>query len=76
VLPEEEDKMRRTLIAVAALAGSVLLGAGSCEDPCAKLGAPTAVEVNAANGGAEVEREVNGSVDCELVNGRWVREQD
>jgi hypothetical protein len=67
--------MKRVITAALVVLGATLLSAGSCQDSCAALASPTPAERSAASSGAEVERDA-GNYDCELVDGRWVRERD
>jgi len=67
--------MRRpVVVALAAVAAALTLtGCRWPADPCETVPAPTPVELAAAAGGAQVEREI-GAVECDLVDGRWTRE--
>lgn len=51
-------------ILAAAVLASVLLGAGSCEPPCAKLAPPTAEQVKLTEQGLEIERELANGTEC------------
>ena len=69
----------KKILPVIAIFGSVFLTAGACEDPCTKMAPPSPAEIQAAQDGAEIERELSNGVECELVWSntgatRWERE--
>ncbi len=66
--------VRKAAIVIVSLISGLTLASCTSLDPCRTLAPPTAVELAAAAGGAEVEREV-GSTECELVDGAWARER-
>lgn len=67
----------KTLSTLASLA-LVVLALSGCNtvDPCTKLAAPTPQELAAVQSGAQVERDANATIECDLINGRWIREHD
>ena len=69
--------MSRTTGAIAALVLSATVVVSGCSNgnPCAELGDPSPAEIAAANAGAEVEIEVDGTwgeTECVVQRGRWV----
>ncbi len=62
-------KLLRNILILAAM--GTALSACNMPDPCVTLGPPSAVEIEAAKGGAEVEREVNNT-ECVVVGDRYV----
>ena len=66
--------MRTTFLAAVLIAMGALTGCQT-PDPCGRLAPPTAAEIAAARGGAEVERELN-DVECIVVGTRWQRDRE
>jgi hypothetical protein len=70
----------KKILPVIAIFGSVFLTASACfEDPCSKMAAPSPTEIQVSQSGAEVERELENGVECELTWSntgatRWERE--
>ena len=62
------NMLRNTLILVAM---SASLTACNYVDPCKTLAPPTPVEIQAATGGSEVEREI-GRTECVVQGNTWV----
>jgi hypothetical protein len=63
--------MRRTIVALALIAGTILLPACNRTSPCATLSPPTQGQINAAAEGAEVEKEIGG-VECVVDGNHWM----
>lgn len=64
--------MMRAMIRNALILATMTVSLSACKyvDPCTTLPPPTPVEVQAAAGGAEVEREV-GRTECIVQSGKW-----
>lgn len=63
-------------VIVSSVAIMAVAGCGNGQQICDRLAPPTPIEIQASNGGAEVERTVDGTglqgdTECELENGRW-----
>lgn len=61
-------------VGLAAVALVLSLSACNIPNPCATLPPSTPQELAIVATGAEVEREVNGGTECDLVDGVWTRE--
>ena len=62
----------RAIVTAVVLATALITGCAG-QDPCRSLLPPTAVELAAAESGADIEREA-GSTECDLIDGVWVRD--
>lgn len=72
-------KTARLAASLVLVSTAFLVGCGPRENPCNVLPPPTPAQIEATQGGAEVEFEIESSwgvVECVLVGNAWVPESD